>query len=481
MAKDLHPKGRRKTKIIATVGPQSRSPERIRELINAGVNVFRLNFSHGSHEEHFENITNIRKVAEELKAPVAVLQDLCGPKIRISAVEGDTVDIKDGDTITLRRADKSLSTAQHIYVETLDPVKFLKPEDPILLADGIIMLETVKNTGTEVVCKIVKGGRLRSKVGIAFPDSDVDIAATTEKDLIDLAWGIKNEIDFVAISFVKDAGDIRNLKAKIKELGGDAHIIAKIERKDAINNLEEIVHECDGVMVARGDLGLEMPLEQLPRLQKEIIEQCNFAGIPVIVATQMLSSMVSSIRPTRAEVSDVANAVMQGADAVMLSEETAIGDHPATCVSYLNWIAIEAEKTFEFDEYKLRMRGADMRTVADAVAYAACAAAIKVDAAALIACTASGYSARLLAKYRPQQTLYGTSTRAATVRRMNIYWGVTPIAIRESADHSAELETALHAIKEKDNLSIGSRAVITGGLIVEKPGSTSVMEVREIP
>ena len=463
------------------MGPASRSPEMIKRLIETGVNVFRLNFSHGSFEEHLENILNIRKVAESLRAPVAILQDLCGPKIRISAVDNEYQMIADGDTVELRPADGSLTTQKVIYVETLNPVRFLKAGDPVLLADGIISLTAEANDGKCVRCKIVKGGRLRSKVGIAFPDSEVDTPATTDKDIKDLEFGLKHKVDFVAISFVRDVSDIHVIRNKMKELGGDAQIIAKIERKDAIKNLDSLAEICDGMMVARGDLGLELPLEQLPRVQKEIIRKCNHVGIPVIVATQMLSSMVTSIRPTRAEVSDVSGAVMQGADAVMLSEETAIGDNPIECVKYLNLIALEAEKTFAFEEYKLRMRDADLATVADAIAYAACAAAVKVGAAALIACTSSGRSVRLLAKYRPQQALYGSSTKASTLRRMSMYWGVTPVWVSEAAtNHIDELNAAIDAIQASEKLPSGSLAVVTGGVEVNKPGSTTVMEIREI-
>lgn len=471
---------KRRTKIVATIGPKSRSPEKIRGLIKAGVNVFRLNFSHGSHTDHGEVVETIRNVADELKSTVAILQDLAGPKIRISAVESDTVDLLDNQEVMLVRSEGQLSTAQTIYVETLDPVEFLQAGHPVLLSDGIISLEVIENEGSHVRAKIIKGGQLRSRVGIAFPDSTIDIPATTEKDLVDLRWGIEKGIDFVAVSFVKDGSDIKRVRQELQKHGGDQHIIAKIERKDSLVNLNEILAGSDGLMVARGDLGLELPLEFLPTIQKEIIEQCNFAGVPVIVATQMLSSMVTSIRPTRAEVSDVATAVMQGADAVMLSEETAIGAHPEECVAYLDRIAVEAEKGFEFDEYKLRMRGADMETVADSVAYAACAAAVKVNAAALIACTASGRSARLLAKYRPQQPLYGSSSKPATLRRMNLYWGITGVSTARASNHHEELEIAISAVKEQEQLPSGSRAVITGGLIVGKPGATTVLEIREM-
>lgn len=471
----------RRTKIVSTLGPASNNVDTLKGLIKAGVNVFRLNFSHGSHAEHLDNINRIRQVATELKSNVAILQDLCGPKIRISAVENDTVLLDDNATVVLKPANGTLSTPKEIYVETLDPVRFLSVGEPVLLADGIISLLAIEKDLDGVTCKIIKGGKLRSKVGIAFPDSNVDLPATTDKDMKDLAFGVEHKVDYVAISFIRDVSDAHRIKSEIKRLGGDAHIIGKIERKDAIKNLKALCEVCDGMMVARGDLGLELPLEQVPRIQKEIIETCNHSGIPVIVATQMLSSMVTAIRPTRAEVSDVAAAVMQGADAVMLSEETAIGQNPIECVNYLNAIALEAEKTFEFEEYKLRLLGSDLETVADAVAYASCAAANKVDAEALIACTSSGRSVRLLAKYRPQQPLYGSSTKHSTLRRMNMYWGVTPISVvSESDNHLEELNHAIDAVQKIQALPSKSRVVITGGIEVNKPGSTSVMEIREI-
>ena len=471
---------RRKTKIVATVGPASRSPEKIRKLIDAGVNVFRLNFSHGTHEEHFETLGTIREVAKQLGAHIAVLQDLCGPKIRISPVEGDFTQIPDGTTVELRPADGSLSSAGTIYVETVNPLKYLKPGQPVLLADGIMELKARELKPTGVICDVVKGGRLRSRVGIAFPDSGISVPAATDKDIVDLKWGIRNHIDYVALSFVKDESDVIGLRKIIKDEGGDAHIIAKIERKDALTHLQAIIDVSDGIMVARGDLGLELPLEQLPTVQKRMIEQANHRGIPVIVATQMLTSMVTSIRPTRAEVSDIAAAVMHGADALMLSEESAIGDNPVESVQYLSRIAQEAEKSFAFEEYKLRLRDQDLATVPDAVAYAACAAAIKVHAHAIIACTASGKSARLAAKYRPQQPLFGSSSKEATLRRMNLYWGVTPISSVAASNHYEEIEIALTAVQSMEELPNGSRAVITGGLIVGKPGATSVLEIKEI-
>jgi pyruvate kinase len=470
----------RKTKIIATLGPSSREPERIRELIEAGANVFRLNFSHGSHEEHLKVLVSVRAIAKEMDKHVAILQDLSGPKIRISAVEGEYCPISDGQKIELRCADGSLTNAERIYVETLNPMKYLKVGHPILLADGILELVTEEVHADRVVCRVIKGGRLRSRVGIAFPDSAVDLPATTQKDLKDVQWGIANQVDYVAISFVRSAEDIHHLRKVIKEAGTDIGIVAKIERKAALEDISEIIKASDGLMIARGDLGLEVPLEQLPNLQRRLIEESNAAGVPVIVATQMMHSMITSVRPSRAEVSDVATAVMSGADAVMLSDETAIGEHPGECVRYLSKVSRAAEQSFIFDEYRLRLRQADTAQVPDAVAYAACAAAVKVSAQAVIACTATGRSVRLIAKYRPQQPLFGASDDERTLRRMALFWGVVPIKYNSGDTSDIELESALSTVQKMGELPNGALAVVTGGRRTRVPGATSVLEIREM-
>jgi pyruvate kinase len=470
----------RRTKLVATVGPATRKPDVMREMIRAGTNVFRLNFSHGTWQEHTEAINLIRASSAELGMPVAVLQDLSGPKIRITAIEGDAVIIADGQKIELQLSQGEKSSKERIYVEGVDPAAVLQPGQQILMADGAVVLTADRIEGRLAHCTVIKGSRLRSKAGIAFPDSNVDLPATTDKDIHDMAWGIEHGVDYVAVSFVQNAEDLNRLRRFITERHGHQRIIAKIERKAAVENFEEILDASDGIMVARGDLGLEFPLEKLPNLQKRLIEKSNYRGVPVIVATQMLLSMVQSIRPTRAEVSDAAFAVMSGADALMLSEETTIGDHPVECVKMLGRIAVEAEKAFEFEEFKLRLRDADRATVPDAVAYAASAAAIKVGAAAIIACTETGTSARLVGKYRPQQSLYGASSSEITLRRMCLYWGVIPISCLSTSTHYDEVETALATVQRRENLPNGSRAVITGGLAVRTPGATSVLEIREV-
>ncbi len=470
----------RKTKIVATLGPSSRGPEKIRSLIEAGANVFRLNFSHGSHEEHLAVLKDVRAVSAEMGAWVAILQDLSGPKIRISNVEGDFCPISDGDTIELRVSEGQLSNAKAIFVEAVNPMKALQPGQRVFLADGLLELTAEQVKSDHVICRVAKGGRIRSRVGIAFPDSDVDLPATTKKDLNDLEWGIKNGVDYVAISFVRSAEDVIKLRHVINDKGSSAGIIAKIERRIALENIDEIIAASDGLMVARGDLGLEVPLEQLPMLQRRLIEESNYRGIPVIVATQMMHSMITSVRPTRAEVSDIAAAVMSGADAVMLSDETAIGEHPQECVRYLSRVALAAEQTFAFEEYKLRLRNSDSATVPDAIAYAACAAAIKTSAAALIACTETGTSVRLIAKYRPHQPLYGVSRKETSLRRMALYWGVRPISFNSGENREVELEQALKIVQSRHNLPNGSRAVVTGGRSTQTPGSTSILEVCEM-
>jgi pyruvate kinase len=471
----------RKTKIVCTVGPACRSEAIFEQMILAGANVFRLNFSHGSHAEHGESFDRIRSVSQRLGIPVAILQDLSGPKIRITTLASETASITDGASVTLKAAkpgDKSDGAT--IFVEGLNPSAFCKPGHLVLLADGILALEVTAVDRDSVTAKVTKGGKLRSKVGIAFPDGNIDLPAATPKDFEDLAFGIEKGVDYAAVSFVNNARDMLMLREAILRDGGDVRLIAKIERRSALNNIEEISQVSDGLMVARGDLGLELALETLPNVQRQLIEHGNFIGIPVIVATQMMHSMITATRPTRAEVSDIAGAVMSGADAVMLSEETAIGEHPVECVKYIDKIVREAERSFTFDEFKPRLRDADRHTVPDSVAFAACAAANKINAKAIIACTETGTSARLVAKYRPQQPLYGVSRIAATVRRMALYWGIVPTLVGQSSSHDGELTEGLRAAKDSLKLKNGEKTVIIGGQSVGRPGSTSILEIREV-
>jgi pyruvate kinase len=473
----------RKTKIVATLGPASREYEMIKKLIIEGVNVFRLNFSHGSHEEHLESLLRIRKASNELGEWVGVLQDLSGPKIRITDISEGFTEIGDNEEIILKAStQKELTTNKIIYAEGPNPNDILKAGDGILLSDGIITLQVEALSKEGVHCRIIKGGRLRARAGIAYPDSHFHLPATTEKDLVDFAWGIENEVDFVAISFVNNAEDIRRLKAKLSNKLVDPLIIAKIERKVALDNIEEILAEADGVMVARGDLGLELPLEQIPHIQRNLIKKANERGIPVIVATQMLHSMINSVRPSRAEASDIAVAVTTGTDAVMLSEETAIGKYPIEAVGYLGRVAFEAEKQTIGENSAKRELDPDSLRVTDAVAYAACSAAQKLKAKAIIACSESGKSARLVSKYRPETNIFVASCNDSTLRRAALNWGVKPLLVQKTEERVDEIDSALNSLSSLSylNLQTGDKIVITNGLATNRPGSTSVLEVKII-
>ncbi|MBL7661892.1 pyruvate kinase [bacterium] len=474
---------RRKTKIVATLGPASSTREVIRDLILAGIDVARLNFSHGSHEDHAKVLKFVREESEKLGRHVAVMQDLCGPKVRISDVENGSIELVEGSIVLLTHGDHEIGTNQKIFVEAFDPIQVIKPEERVLLSDGKVELFSGKVTGNSVSCKVIAGGTVRSRSGISVPDSKLDIPCLTPKDLGDLAWGVKNAVDYVALSFVATARDVFTLRDQIRELNGECLVISKLERASAIDEISDIIKASDAVMVARGDLGLEIPLERVPHAQQQIIQEANYLGAPVITATQLLMSMVNEVRPTRAEVSDVYTAVRDGTDAVMLSEETAIGKHPVQVVKVLSRILLEAEQDFQFEEYRPRLRGADRETVADAICYAACAAANKVTATAILACTHSGYTARLVAKYRPRQFLVGATYEKKTLARIALLWGVYPLFFQVRDDFLTEDEvvSVMSAAREVYNIKPGSRVVITAGLRAKRPGTTTVMEIREIP
>jgi len=447
------------------------------------MNLARLNFSHGSHAEHSRILALLREEAEAAERHVAVFQDLCGPKVRIGELEGGEVTLVPGENISLRYIDGSKGNATRIFVEAFNPVEVMKPGEKALLADGRIELIATEVSKDEVQCMVRAGGLLRSRSGISVPESKLDLPCITEKDKQDLVWAVENDLDYVAASFVGSAKDVYDVKRELERLGGNIPIISKVERANSLDHIGAIVEASDAVMVARGDLGLELPLERVPSAQRLIIDTANFNGVPVITATQMLMSMVREIRPTRAEVSDVSTAVRDGTDAVMLSDETAIGLHPVEAVRVLNRIILEAEKESHYERYKPRLKGSDREKVADAVCYAACNAADKISASALLACTHSGYTARLMSKYRPQQILFGVTSERKALLRMAPYWGVEPlfVPLDESTSTEDEVSQAVVAVREHFGIKPGSRVVVTVGLKAKRTGSTSIMEIREIP
>lgn len=474
---------KRKTKIVATIGPASDDLETLRAMIRAGMNVARLNFSHGTHESHTQTLKNVREAAKAESRPVAVFQDLCGPKVRISPVEGDSIELPNNGKIKLSHAEGGeVGNLSQLFVEAFDPAKVMKPGERALLADGRIVLRAEKVGKNEVECAIVAGGPLRSRSGIAVPESKLDLDPLTPKDLKDLDWAIDNEIDYVALSFVQTDENVEQLRDQLSNRKLKIPIIAKIERARALDGISEIAEAADVLMVARGDLGLELPLENVPNAQRVVISSANFRGTPVITATQMLQSMVHEIRPTRAEVSDVATAVKDGTDAVMLSEETAIGRYPVRAVEVLNNIVVETEKHMALGDHAPTFKSTDKNVVPDAICYAACGAADKVSAQAILAGTQSGSTARLLSKYRPSQPLFAATSEEAIVRRMAIYWGVEPFKV-DLKDNTPEeeAEAMLKGIRDGYGYKPGSRVVITAGRRAKQTGATSQLEVREIP
>ncbi len=451
----------------------------LEQLILSGVDVFRLNFSHGTHEEHGQVLQAVRAASCKLGRPVAVMQDLSGPKLRITEMPGNAQEVKEGQIVELVKG-TDMSSQARIYTPLVDPAAFVENGHRILISDGTIELVGETKSGGVLRAKVVQGGFVRSRVGIAFPDSLVDLPAVTDKDLRDLEWGIANEVDFVAVSFVACAADVTRVRDIIQAAGGGIHVIPKIERRVALENIQEIIEVSDGILIARGDLGVDLPVEKLPGVQRDLIALANRRGIPAIVATEMLQSMITEMRPTRAEVSDIAWAVASGADALMLSGETAIGKHPAECVNYLCAIAFEAENQFDSEQHRERLRGMAEASVSDAVAFAAAGASEKISAAVVIATTASGETARLIAKYRPRPLILAVSDNDRTLRRVSLYWGVKALKAPSAAVRTPALMQLLGKIQEQENLANGSLAVVTGGLQPSAAGTTSIMQIQSL-
>jgi pyruvate kinase len=466
-----------RTKIVCTIGPASRSPETLEQLIRAGMDVARLNFSHGTQAEHLEVITAVRRIAERLDRPIAVLQDLAGLKIRIGEVASGAVTLQAGApfTLTTRRILGSRQEASVDYPRLTADVQL---GDTVLLSDGDLELEVIGITEEDVRCRVITGGTLASRKGVNLPTRSITAPAVTDKDRDDLVFGLRHGVDYVAQSFVRTAADVLEVREMIKDHGSAVPLIAKIETHDAVTNIDEIIDSVDGVMVARGDLGVAIPLATVPRVQKILIGKANRAGKPVITATHMLRSMQDSPRPTRAEVTDVANAVLDGTDSLMLSEETAIGRFPVEAVTMMAAIAADAESSFPFDAWLQRAEAGG--PLPDAVARVACALAADIDAAAIVTCTRSGDTARRVARYRPRGPILAPTPQAEVYRRLALVWGVTPLLTRSQLTTDELLDGALGAALASTRVQRGDTVVITAGVPVGRPGTTNVIKVETL-
>lgn len=465
-----------RTKIVCTIGPACDSPEKIRQLIEEGMSVARLNFSHGTHAEHAEKIRIIREVSDETGRPVAILQDLCGPKIRVGKVKLPGVQLKPGQPFVLT-SEEVEGTEELASVSYPTLAEEVNPEDRILLADGMMELEVTKTSGNKVVCNVITGGFLTSNKGVNLPSGTLRIPSLTEKDRVDLAFGMEKEVDYVALSFVRRASDITEIKEIIEKAGKDIPVVAKIEKHEALLNLDEIMELTDGVMVARGDLGVETPLEHVPIIQKKIIRKANVMGKPVIVATQMLRSMVDSPRPTRAEANDVANAVLDGADAVMLSEETASGQYPVESVRYMRRIAKSAEERYPHKKY---MALASRTEISDSVAYASCVLADHLSMAAIVAPTKSGFTAMQLSRFRPTCKIIAVSPDPVAVRRLALYWGCVGGLSAKAESTDDMLDQGAKFAMDAGYAKPGDKIVMTAGHPLWVKGTTNMLKVKEL-
>jgi pyruvate kinase len=466
----------RRTKIVCTIGPASDTEDMIAKLIAAGMNVARLNFSHGTTEYQREIVRKIKRVRKALNKPVAILQDLQGPKIRVGVFANGFVQLQPGQEFILtsdevpgdhNRASVSLKSLPHE----------VKIGHPILLADGNIELQVRKVVPPDIHCRVIVGGQLSSHKGINLPGSEVHVDSLTNKDRDDIVVGLEEGVDAIALSFVRSASDILACKKVIKDHGGNVPIIAKIEKHEAVDNIDSIVAESQAVMVARGDLGVEIDLEKVPLVQKSIIRKCNALGKPVITATQMLQRMVDNPRPTRAEATDVANAILDGTDAVMLSEETTVGKYPTEAVMMMDRIARAAESAL--DELKFENISIGSGTN-HAISRSSYLIAKEIGAAAIITPTWSGSTASLVARFRPKQPILAMTPNDAVLDFLSLCWGVIPILIPLSDTLEEMIRISMNAAKQAGHLESGQQVVITGGAPLHVPGKTNFIKVERV-
>ncbi|MBV8253245.1 MAG: pyruvate kinase [Chitinophaga sp.] len=469
-----------KTKIVATVGPASDTYDKLLELVRAGVNVFRLNFSHGSHEDKLRIIEYIRQINKTEPYNVAILADLQGPKLRVGEIENNALPLKAGDILTFIN-EKVVGNMEKIYVSYPDLYKDLRPGQKILLDDGKI--ETVVREITpagEIKAEVTLPGVLSSKKGFNLPDTKVSLPALTEKDIIDLEFIIDHQCDWVALSFVRSVKDLIDLRKRLEARNSKIKVISKIEKPEAIQNLKEIIWESDGVMIARGDLGVELPVEQIPMIQKDIIRKCIHRAKPVIVATQMMESMMDRTRPNRSEITDVANAVLEGADAVMLSGETATGQFPVLVIQTMNKIIQEVEKEAIIYNRNLIPHRHSPTFLSDALCYNACKIAEDLDADALIGMTQSGYTGFMLSSYRPRSPLYVFTKERTLVNQLSLSWGVRAFFYEEEESLDDIVFDQINILKERGFIKPGDVVVNTGSTPVKLHLATNTLKITRV-
>ena len=471
----------KKTKIVCTIGPSSEKKEVLKLLAENGMNVCRLNFSHGSHEEHQKKIDIIKEVREELDEPIAILLDTKGPEIRTGIFCKEEVELSTGQLFTLYM-DDVIGDHTKCSVSYKHLVHDVKKDDIILIDDGLISMSVVEVSNEKIVCEVQNAGIIKNNKGINVPNVKINLPAITQKDREDIIFGIKNGIDFIAVSFVRKASDVLSIREILEQENAEyIQIISKIENQEGIDNIDDILMVSDGIMLARGDLGVEIPTEEIPIVQKRIIKKCNFLSKPVITATQMLDSMMRNPRPTRAEVTDVANAIYDGTDAIMLSGETASGKYPIESVKMMYNIAIKTEENLDYKNMLLEKSMAREMNITNAISHATCTTANDIGAKAIITATESGYTAKMVSSYRPNQMIIGIMHSPVVARQMGIVWGILPVNIDKITVSTDELfDLSINASISKGLIFPGDIVVITAGVPTRQTGSTNLIKVHVV-
>ncbi len=471
----------KRSKIVATIGPASRNKEMLTKLVKAGANVFRMNFSHGTHDDHKQVIDMLNEVNEELGTNVCLLQDLQGPKIRCGMVENDGVEINPGDTLIIT-TEEMLGNSQKISTIYKAIVNDVKPGDKILIDDGNVELEVKEVKDNEVHTTIIHGGILKSRKGINLPDSKVSAPSLTEKDIQDLEFGMLFDIEWVALSFVRTAEDIKELRRRLNEKGVNSKIVAKIEKPEAIENIDEIIAATDAIMVARGDLGVEIPMERVPLEQKRMVKKCNRLGKPVIIATQMMESMIKNPRPTRAETNDVANAIMDGADAVMLSAESASGDFPVEAVQSMSRIIQEVERSMSsiYNKYQDKEKEPSSTRKNDLLVRAACRLGESTKAKAIVGMTKSGYTGYRIAMHRPKSKIFLFTNNKYLLRQISLIWGVNGFYFDQQENIDETLDAIENQLVQEGYLEKGDTFITTASMPAHWQGHTNMLKINEV-
>ena len=470
----------RKTKIICTMGPSTEKGDTLKKLIEAGMNVARMNFSHGDFDEHGGRLKSLRKYSKELGLPVAALLDTKGPEIRLGDFEAGRVELKEGQEFTLTARD-ILGTEKEVSITYKQLPKDVKPGSSILLDDGLIGLEVKEVSGDDIVCTVMNGGPVSNHKGVNVPGTDLSMDYLSEKDKADLFWGAENDVDFIAASFVREAADVIAIRDLLKAHGGEKiQIIAKIENEQGVRNIDGILEAADGIMVARGDMGVEIPCEEVPVVQKNLIKKANQAGKIVVTATQMLDSMIKNPRPTRAEATDVANAIYDGTVAIMLSGETAAGAYPVEALKTMVKIAERTEKDIN---YRRRFFENDRKAnpdVTDAICHATCTTALDLKAKAIISVTKSGRSAKMVSRYKPDCDIVACAMDEKVCRQLNLAWGVTPLLLDEQKEVFDLFDEAVAVAAKEKGLQKGDTVVITSGVPIGMSGTTNMLKVQNV-